>query len=60
MKQNSFNQKRAKGYYFHKKAKKWKSQIKLNGKLKHLGLFESEQEAHQAYLKSKEIYHIIT
>ena len=57
--QNSFNQ-RAKGYYWHKKAQKWQARIQIDGKNKHLGLFESEQEAHQAYLKSKEIYHIIT
>jgi len=56
--QNQFNTK-AKGYYFNKPAKKWLSKIQLNGKRKHLGLFESEEEAREAYLKSKEIYHKI-
>ena len=57
--QNHFNRTRAKGYYFHKKAKKWMAYIQINGKLKYLGYFENEEEAHQAYLKAKEIYHII-
>ena len=57
--ENQFNQKRAKGYYFNKKAKKWLTSIRLNGRSKHLGLFESEEEAKDAYLKAKEIFHII-
>jgi len=57
--QNTFNTK-AKGYTWHKQRKKWMSRIKINGKNKHLGLFESEEEAREAYLKAKEIYHIIT
>ena len=58
--QNHFNRTKVKGYTWDKKARKWQAYIKLNGKQKHLGLFESEQEAHQAYLKSKEIYHLFT
>jgi len=58
--QNNFNRKRAKGYYWSKHAKKWLAHIKLNGKTKHLGYFENEDEAHQAYLKAKEIYHLFT
>jgi len=57
--QNLFNQKRAKGYYFNKKAKKWMAYIHLNGKQKNLGYFESEQDAKDAYLNAKEIFHII-
>jgi hypothetical protein len=37
------------GVYWHKIAKKWKAQIDINGKRKHLGLFHSEEEAAQAY-----------
>ena len=37
------------GVSFDKHAGKWKSCIKINGKNKHLGLFTSEEEAHQAY-----------
>ena len=57
--QNAFNQKRAKGYYWNKNNKKWLARIRLNGRSKHLGYFETEEEAHQAYLKAKPLYHII-
>jgi hypothetical protein len=55
--QNAFNTK-AKGYYWNKRDKKWKSQIKLNSKSIYLGLFDTEQEARQAYLEAKETYHM--
>ena len=58
--QNNFNRKSSKGYRWHKQNKKWLSQIKINGKNKHLGCFESEEEAREAYLKAKEIYHLFT
>ena len=32
---------------------KWKAQIHINGKYKHLGVFDNEQEAHQAYLEAR-------
>jgi len=54
--QNSFNRNN-KGYYWNKNANKWLAQIKLNGKKIHLGLFNTEEEAHQAYLEAKKIYH---
>jgi len=56
--QNSFNQK-AKGYYWDKNANKWHSYIRLNGKAIHLGLFNTEVEAKEAYLEAKKVYHII-
>jgi len=44
------------GVSWHKKLKKWRSVIYLNGNNKHLGYFESELEAHEAYKnKLKEI-----
>jgi hypothetical protein len=43
-----------KGVYFHAAAQKWGSQIHKNGKNSHLGLFETEQEAHNAYSTAAE------
>jgi hypothetical protein len=54
--QNTFNTK-AKG--FHKKGEKYQSEIQIDGKIKYLGYFETEQEARQAYLDAKKIYHNI-
>ncbi len=54
--QNAFNQ-GAKGYYWHKVNQKWLTQICKDGKLHHLGYFLKEEDAHQAYLDAKEIYH---
>jgi hypothetical protein len=57
--QNHFNETKAKGYYWHKGTNKWQTKIMLNGKSIHLGLFNTEEEARQTYLKAKEQYHII-
>jgi len=57
--QNCFNQTRAKGYCWNKNAKKWQAQIRLNGKLIHLGLFVLEADAHNAYLEAKKVHHIV-
>lgn len=40
------------GCYYHKQAKKWQADIKVNGSKKYLGLFKTEHEAHQAYMKA--------
>jgi hypothetical protein len=57
--ENSFNQIEAKGYYFHKYARKFHAQIMIDRKYKYLGLYTTECEARQAYLKAKDKYHII-
>ena len=57
--ENHFNETRAKGYCWNKTAKKWVSHIRLNGKTKYLGLFDKKEDAHNAYLDAKKIYHII-
>jgi hypothetical protein len=36
-----------------RRIKKFKSLIRVNGKLMHLGYFKTEEEAHQAYLDAK-------
>ena len=51
--------KNPKGYYWNKKKQKWQAQIMVNSKSVHLGLFNTEQEAKQAYLNAKPIYHVI-
>jgi len=45
------------GASFHKITGKYASQIKVNGKSKHLGLFKTPQDAHQAYLTAKRQLH---
>lgn len=54
---NAENCPTVKGYYWHKQHKKWLAKIKTNGKDIHLGLFLTEEEAREAYLAAKEIYH---
>jgi hypothetical protein len=56
--QNCFNR-TAKGYCWHKRDNKWEAKIKLDGKTIHLGYFEKEEDARQAYLIAKEKYHLI-
>lgn len=57
--QNHFNRTTAKGYYWKKKLQKWESSICINKKNVYLGVFNTEQEARNAYLAAKEIYHKI-
>ena len=47
-----------KGYTWSKKHKKWKSTIRYKGKSIFLGLYETEEEAKQAYLLAKKQYHL--
>ena len=57
--QNQWNQLNVKGYYFHKRDKKWSSNIVVNGKQLFLGHYNTEEEARNAYLRAKEIHHVI-
>ena len=57
--QNQFNRHTAKGYSWHKNANKWRAYIMLNGKTIHLGVFDTEEEARNAYLEAKKKYHIM-
>jgi hypothetical protein len=54
--QNSFNRD-IKGYNWNNNANKWHSRIKINKGQIHLGYFNTEEEARQAYLEAKEKYH---
>ena len=53
---NLFNTK-SKGYT--RNQNKWLSQIVINREVKNLGRFDTEEEAHEVYLKAKKKYHII-
>ena len=55
---NNHNRTRVKGYSWDKKNKKYEANIKVNYKKIHLGYYDTEEEARQAYLTAKPIYHI--
>ena len=56
--QNHFNI-NAKGCSWDKRRNKWQSQIHIDDKTIYVGAFNTEQEAHKAYLEAKKKYHII-
>ena len=55
--ENNHNRTTAKGYSWNKKANKWRSRIRLNNKIIHLGCYHSEEDARNAYLEAKKVYH---
>lgn len=55
--ENLQNMKNSKGYTYHRKLNKWMAQIVVNKERKYLGVFNTEHEAHEAYLKAKEELH---
>ena len=57
--ENQFNQKNPKGCYFNKQCKKWLAYITFYKKRIWLGSFNSEEKAHEEYLKAKNKYHEI-
>jgi hypothetical protein len=46
-----------KGCYFVEALNKWMARITVNGKREYIGLYDTEQEAHEAYLAKKRILH---
>ena len=48
-----------KGYRIDKQSNKYRAQIRINGKQKHLGSYDTPEEARAAYLKAKPLYHTI-
>ena len=57
--QNQWNRQKVKGYWWNKSSEKYRVQITFNKKNLYLGLFETEEEARNAYLEAKQIYHVI-
>ena len=57
--ENCFNRRTAKGYYFNKRDNKWLAQIKRDGKMIHIGYFDTESDAQSAHMKAKPIHHVI-
>ena len=45
------------GYFWDTRANKWRAQIKVDGKTKHLGFFVEAQDARAAYIEAKVILH---
>jgi len=56
---NKFNYTKAKGYSWCKRKKQFSVEIQVNYIKHRIGYFDTEEEAREAYLKAKEIYHII-
>lgn len=53
---NQLNKPSSKGYWFSKANNKYRAKISFNGKNIHLGYFENEHDAKQAYLEAKNKY----
>jgi len=46
-----------KGVCWHKRDKKWRADISINGKRKHLGNFSTKEFAYESYIKACKKYH---
>jgi hypothetical protein len=55
---NQFNRE-IKGYSFVKSSGKYQSTIRINGKTKHLGYYDTPEEASAKYHEAKAIFHMI-
>mgnify|MGYP003673593030 CR=1 FL=1 len=56
--QNTFNT-AARGTTYKARINKWQATIVLNGEKIYLGIYSTEDKAHQAYLAAKLIHHVI-
>lgn len=57
--ENQWNRHNPKGYHWNQSAKKFNAKIKVNGKFKFLGYYDTASNAHAAYLMGKAEYHKI-
>lgn len=48
---------RWRGVHWHAHAKKWQARISVNGKQRHLGLFDTEEDAAEAYQSAQRRFH---
>lgn len=55
--ENDQNRRKARVYSWNKGCSKWEAYIRVDGVLRHLGLFPTEAAARAAYLKAKARYH---
>ena len=46
-----------KGVTYIRRSKRWQARICANGVRRHLGVFDTQEQAHAAYCKASEIYH---
>lgn len=45
------------GVHYHLKGKKWRARIQVNGKCIQVGMFDTEEAAHAAYVEAKRLIH---
>ena len=45
------------GASWHTKSNKWRAAIQIDGKKKHLGYFDTPEEAHQVFMEQKREHH---
>ena len=57
--ENQWNKRKVKGYYWNTHSQKFLARICKNNKYIELGSYTNEQDARDAYLAAKEIYHVI-
>ena len=45
------------GVFFHAQSGRWRARLTVNRKGVHIGMFDTPEEAHQAYIEAKRIHH---
>lgn len=45
------------GVHWHKQSSRWRARIQVNGRSVHLGMFDTQEQAHQAYIDAKREVH---